>query len=36
MIHETWEKNNQFVLNQLGELMSEVFVRRNRMLPGVA
>jgi mediator of RNA polymerase II transcription subunit 12, fungi type len=35
MVHESWEKNNQLVLSQLGDLMSEVFVRRNRMQPSI-
>ncbi|KAG8934799.1 RNA polymerase II mediator complex subunit [Tulasnella sp. 418] len=35
MIHDTWEKNGQDVLNQLGNLMTEVFARRNGMANGI-
>ncbi|KAG8908829.1 RNA polymerase II mediator complex subunit [Tulasnella sp. 403] len=35
MIHETWEKGDQAVLRQLGELISEVAVKKERSVPGV-
>lgn len=33
MIHDTWEKADQAVLRQLGDLMSEVATRRERAVP---
>lgn len=33
MIHDTWEKADQAVLRQLGDLMSEVASRRERAVP---
>lgn len=35
MIHDTWEKADQAVLRQLGDLMSEVASRRERAAPAI-
>lgn len=35
MIHDTWEKADQAVLRQLGDLMSEVASRRERSAPAI-
>lgn len=35
MIHDTWEKLDQSVLRQLGDLMSDVAARRERALPTI-
>ena len=35
MIHDTWEKGDQSVLRQLGDLMSDVAKRRERVAPKI-
>lgn len=35
MIYDSWEKHDQTVVRQLGDLMSEVAARRERRLPSI-
>lgn len=35
MIYDSWEKHDQAVVRQLGEIMTDVAARRERRLPSV-